>query len=58
MFPGSTASVKLVLIDYEYRDILTPLVDYIQRISGKNFPGMLTTVVIPSSYRKRYGGKL
>ncbi|MCO5183334.1 MAG: APC family permease [Anaerolineae bacterium] len=47
MFPGSTASVKLVLIDYEYRDILTPLVDYIQRISEEEFPGMLTTVVIP-----------
>lgn len=46
-FPDSTQGVELVLLEYEYRDILTPLVDYIQGIAHDEFPGMLTTVVIP-----------
>lgn len=40
-------NVELVLIDYEYRDILTPLVDYIEQVSEEEFPGHLTSVVIP-----------
>lgn len=39
--------IELVLIDYEYRDILTPLVDYIQQVSDQEYPGLLTSVVIP-----------
>lgn len=40
-------NVKLELIDYEYRDILTPLVEYIERASEEEFAGQLTSVVIP-----------
>ena len=40
-------NIELVLIDYEYRDILTPLVEYIQRVSDQEYPGLLTSVVIP-----------
>jgi amino acid transporter len=39
--------IELVLIDYEYRDILTPLVDYIRQVSEEEFPNQLTSVVIP-----------
>jgi hypothetical protein len=46
-FPELTGDVKLVLIEYDFRDILEPLVDYIQQVSKEEFPGELTTVVIP-----------
>lgn len=46
-FPRLTAGAELLIIDYDYRDILTPLVDYIERINHDEFPDMLITVVIP-----------
>lgn len=46
-FPNLTAGIDLVMIDYDYRDILTPLVDYIEKINHDEFPGWLITVVIP-----------
>lgn len=46
-FPELTAGVKLVLIDYDYRDILEPLVEYIHWVNGVEFPDQLVTVVIP-----------
>jgi amino acid transporter len=46
-FPEITGSIRLVCIDYEYRDIIHPLVDYIERINNDEFPDKLTTVVIP-----------
>ena len=36
-----------MLIDYEYRDILHPLVDYIEQVKNSEFPSRLTTVVVP-----------
>jgi amino acid transporter len=47
LFPELTGSIKLVLIDYEYRDILHPLVDYIEQVKNSEFPSRLTTVVVP-----------
>lgn len=46
-FPKLTADIELVIIDYDFRDILTPLVDYIERANRSEFSGKLVTVVIP-----------
>ena len=46
-FPDLTEDVLLVVIEYDYRDILRPLVEYIVNSSEQEFPGMLTTVVVP-----------
>ncbi len=46
-FPEITSGVKLVCIDYDFRDVISPLVDYIERTNNHEFPDQLTTVVIP-----------
>ncbi len=46
-FADITRDIKLICIDYDYRDILTPLVDYILHVNHVEFPDHLTTVVIP-----------
>lgn len=46
-FPQVTGDIQLEMIEYDFRDILTPLVDYIQRINNVEFPDQLVTVVIP-----------
>ncbi len=46
-FPKMTKDVELVIIDYDYRDILTPLEDYIENLNQTEFPDQLITVVIP-----------
>jgi hypothetical protein len=46
-FPEITDSIKLVVIEYEYRDILTPLVEYIEEVNEIDFPGKLVSVVVP-----------
>jgi hypothetical protein len=46
-FPEITNSIRLVCIDYEYRDIIHPLVEYIERANHDEFHDQLTTVVIP-----------
>lgn len=47
-FSKLTRRIKLITIDYDYRDILTPFVEYIQQVNEKEFPDQLTTVVIPA----------
>ncbi|MCA9937698.1 MAG: APC family permease [Anaerolineales bacterium] len=46
-FPSITTGLELITIDYEYRDILTPLVDYINEVTNEEFPEALITVVVP-----------
>lgn len=46
-FPDVTSGVQLVCIDYDYRDVLEPLVDYISYANNVEFCDQLTTVVIP-----------
>ena len=46
-FPKLTAGIELIIIDYDYRDILTPLVDYIEKVNQNEFSGWLITAVIP-----------
>ena len=46
-FPNVTDNVKLVTIEYDYRDILNPLVKYIEKVNNEEFPDMITTIVVP-----------
>jgi hypothetical protein len=46
-FAAVTERIQLKTLDYEYRDILTPLVDYITRVTNEQYPGQLITVVVP-----------
>lgn len=46
-FPQVTQGCQLIFINYEFRDVLEPLVEYIEDVNMKEFPDQLTTVVIP-----------
>jgi amino acid transporter len=46
-FPNITDDITLVTIDYDYRDILRPIVQYIVRVNENEFNNLLTTVVVP-----------
>ncbi len=46
-FPELTAGVELIVIDYEFRDVLEPLIHYICHANNVEFADQLTTVVIP-----------
>jgi len=57
-FASVTDGAKLVVIDYEYRDILTPLIDYITHVSTEEFPGQITTIVVPEFVPDTFWGGL
>jgi amino acid transporter len=46
-FPNLTAGIRFDIIDYDFRDILDPLIDYIDRVNNEEFPGELVTIVVP-----------
>jgi amino acid transporter len=46
-FPHLTAGIRFDIIDYDFRDILDPLIDYIDRVNNEEFPGELVTIVVP-----------
>lgn len=46
-FPELTAGIRFDIVDYDFRDIMDPLVAYIERVSEEEFPGQLVTVVVP-----------
>ncbi|MCZ7572897.1 MAG: APC family permease [Ardenticatenaceae bacterium] len=46
-FPETTDNVELVLIPYDFRDILKPLEEYIEYVNDVEYPHQLTTVIIP-----------
>ena len=46
-FPKITRKAKLVCIEYDFRDVLEPLIDYILEVKREEFPDQLITVVIP-----------
>lgn len=46
-FPELTGGAKLIFIDYQFRDVLEPLIEYIEKVNNEEFPTLLTTVVIP-----------
>lgn len=46
-FPRLMTGIQLMIIDYDYRDVLTPLVAYIEQVSREEFKDQLVTIVIP-----------
>jgi hypothetical protein len=40
-------SAQLVFLQSDYRELLNPIVAYIDRVNNQEFPGQLVTVVIP-----------
>jgi amino acid transporter len=57
-FPEITRDIELVFIDYEYRDLLTPLVAYILQVHHEEYPNELTTVVLPEFVPRTLGEHL
>lgn len=47
-FPLLTQGIKLVTIDYDFRDVIEPIADYIEHVNNVEFPEQLTTVVVPA----------
>jgi hypothetical protein len=47
-FPRLTENIELVIIDYDFRNILAPLVDYIEDVYLYEFSDQMVTVVIPA----------
>ncbi len=46
-FPNITEDIRLITVEYDYRDIINPLVQYIEKLNKEEFPDQLTTVVVP-----------
>jgi len=46
-FPEITGDTTLIVIDYDYRDIVTPIAEYIEKVNNQEFPDQLTTVIVP-----------
>lgn len=46
-FPEITGDVELVCIDYDFRDIIEPIIDYVERVNAEEYPDQIITIVIP-----------
>ena len=46
-FPSLVENINLIIIDYDYRDFLPQLIDYIEKVNNEEFPDESITVVIP-----------
>ena len=46
-FPKVTRRVKLTLIETDFRDVISPVVKYIEEVNQTEFPDKLLTVVMP-----------
>ncbi|MBN1303476.1 MAG: APC family permease [Anaerolineales bacterium] len=58
-FPKLTRRIKLIPIEYDYRDVITPVVQYIENIiNSDEFSNQLITVVIPAFVPKQEFGRL
>jgi hypothetical protein len=57
-FAAYTTGIQLEVIEYDFRDILNPLVEYIEQINRDVYPECLTTVVIPEFVSKSFGPQL
>jgi hypothetical protein len=57
-FPDITQGVELIFLEYEYRDILVPLLDYITHVNQVEYPEQLITVVIPEFIPESLGANL
>lgn len=46
-FGDITEGLQLIKIQYDYRDILSPIINYIKHVNDYEFKDQLTTVVVP-----------
>jgi amino acid transporter len=46
-FSDITEGLQLIKIQYDYRDILSPIINYIKHVNDNEFKDHLTTVVVP-----------
>ncbi|PKO16385.1 MAG: hypothetical protein CVU39_08450 [Chloroflexi bacterium HGW-Chloroflexi-10] len=46
-FSEITKGINLVAIQYDFRDVLNPIVDYIKFVNDEEFHNQITTVVLP-----------
>jgi amino acid transporter len=46
-FSEITNGLHLIKIEYDYRDILSPIINYIKHVNDNEFKDQLTTVVVP-----------
>ncbi|MFN2215871.1 MAG: hypothetical protein ACK2TS_02935, partial [Anaerolineales bacterium] len=46
-FPKITRRVKLIMLETDYRDVIGPVVKYIEDVNTNEFPDQLLTVVVP-----------
>jgi amino acid transporter len=53
-FPEVTEGIRLELVEYDFRDVLTPIVKYIENVNNQEYPHLLTTVVIPEFIPERF----
>ena len=57
-FPELTTGIRHDIIDYDFRDILEPLIDYIERVNTQEFPGQIVTVVVPEFIAESFWARL
>ena len=57
-FPKLTAGIRHDIIDYDFRDIMEPLVEYIERVNTVEFPGKIVTVVVPEFIPESFWARL
>ena len=57
-FPEITNDIHLEVIEYDYRDILKPLVEYIEKVKREEFPDMITTIVVPEFIPEHPAGRI
>ena len=57
-FSEVTEHTKLQLVEYDYRDLLTPIVEYIELVNNVEFPDELITVVIPEFIPEKFSARL
>src|SRR5574341_57820 len=46
-FPDITGKAKLIIIDYQFRDIIDPLIEYIEEVNNVEFPDKQIMVAVP-----------
>ncbi|PJA50423.1 MAG: hypothetical protein CO171_01795, partial [Syntrophobacterales bacterium CG_4_9_14_3_um_filter_49_8] len=57
-FPKLTQQIELITIEYDYRDVISPVVQYIEQVNHDEFLDQLTTVVIPTFIPTETAGRL
>lgn len=57
-FPEVVQNVELVCIDYDFRDIIEPIVDYIEHVNHVEYPDQIITVVIPEFVPERFAAQM